>query len=88
MRRSSRVARDARKDWYVARRDTHLTTGEWPWQLKSAVADITEAMWAAERVLSQWAERWREVLAAREAMLVAERWNLAELEKWAQAQPC
>lgn len=43
-------------------------------------------MWATERTLAQWAERWREVLAAREAMPVAERWNLAALEKWARAQ--
>lgn len=47
---------------------------------------VTVEMWAAERALAQWAERWREILAAREAMPVAERWNLAALEKWAQAQ--
>lgn len=89
LRQASHSARDARKAWYAAKvvcalaEAVHLTHSD----LEAGDIGITTIkMWAAERALAQWAERWREVLAAREALPVAERWNLAALEKWAQAQ--
>lgn len=86
LRRLDREAREARKHWYAAREDTASVAGVWSRQLKAAVADLTERMWAAERALAAGAQRWREVLAARESMPVAERWSLADLEKWARPQ--
>ena len=73
----------ARKRWYAWRKE-YATRPDTISMV--AIGSLTTAMWAAERTLSQWAERWRECLAARDAMPVAERWNLAALEKWAQAQ--
>lgn len=86
LRTADAQARYARKRWYAWREDTASVAGVWSRQLKAAVADLTERMWAAERALAAGAQRWREVLAARESMPVAERWSLADLEKWARAQ--
>ena len=94
MRQASRRARDARKEWYAVRAFFNKGTdwlavhskGEYAVPEAWDIQAVTVEMWAAERTLAQCAERWREVLAAREAMPVAERWNLAALEKWAQAQ--
>jgi hypothetical protein len=43
-------------------------------------------MWDADAELLTAAEKWREVLAERNAMPVADRWDLAALERWAVAQ--
>lgn len=50
-----------------------------------AIGLYTLRMWNAEAALETAAARWREVLAERTAMPVADRWDLAALERWAAA---
>ena len=83
LRTADAQARYARKRWY-AWREEYATRPDTISMV--AIGSLTTAMWAAEATLAVAAAEWREVLAAREALPVAERWNLAELEKWAQAQ--
>lgn len=94
LRRMSRRTRDARKEWYAVRdffnkgTDWLAEHGKGEYAVPEAwdIQAVTVEMWACERSLAQWAERWREVRDAREALPVAERWSLADLEKWARAQ--
>ncbi len=77
-------ARYARKRWY-AWREEYATRPDTV--SMTAIGSLTTAMWTAEAALAAAATEWRNVLAERAAaMPVAERWNLAALEKWAQAQ--
>jgi hypothetical protein len=79
---ASAFARAARKKW-TGLRDIYKA-GLMP--RADDIARLTRAMWAAELRQEAAAARWREVLAERESMLVAIRWDLAELERWAAAQ--
>ena len=83
LRTADAQARYARKRWYAGREEyaTRPNTIS-----MVAIGSLTTAMWTAETTLAAAATEWREVLATREALPVAERWNLAALEKWAQAQ--
>ena len=51
------------------------------------VGDAVIALWAAEDARLAAAARWRLILAQRETMPVADRWNLADLEAWASWSP-
>ena len=82
LREASRVAREARKQW-TAVRDTYRFNRS-PTTLD--VGYFTRRMWAAENDLADHAARWRNILAERAAMPVADRWDLAALERWAVAQ--
>ena len=73
----------ARKRWYAWRKE-YATRPDTISMV--AIGSLTTAMWTADAALTTAATEWRKVLAAREEMPVAERWNLAALEKWAQAQ--
>lgn len=83
LRTADAQARYARKRWY-AWREKYATRPDTISMV--AIGSLTTAMWTAEATLATAAAKWREVLATREAMPVAERWNLADLEKWARAQ--
>lgn len=82
LREASRVAREARKQWTQMRdiyRDNMTPT-------TTDVGYATRRMWAAEKDLAVSAARWRNILDERTAMPVADRWDLAALERWAVAQ--
>ena len=82
LREASRVAREARKQWTeirdIYRCNMSPTTMD--------VGYVTRRMWAAENDLADRAARWRNILAERTALPVADRWDLAALERWAVAQ--
>jgi hypothetical protein len=52
-----------------------------------SIGELTAELWIAERVLAEAAAGWRRELAEREALPVADRWNLVDMERWASAQP-
>lgn len=88
LRAASKKATEARACWRSAR-DTAFeiikndgALARWP-----CVESVTlRSMWAAEHALAAVAEEWRQCLAERAAMPVADRWDLAALERWAVAQ--
>lgn len=80
LRTVAKTTREVRLRWYALRAQPPSVTPPLD------IGATTSEMWAAERALAGQAARWREVLAARDALPVAERWSLAALEKWAQAQ--
>lgn len=79
LRRASKAAREALFEWMVLR-DIHKS-GITP----DGVVPATLRMWTAEAALGTAAARWRSILAERAAMPVADRWDLAALERWAVA---
>lgn len=83
LRAASKAAREARARWYTWREEY----AKRPDTISMiAVGSLTAAMWTAEQTLAIEAANWRCVLAEREALPVAERWDLAALERWAQKQ--
>jgi hypothetical protein len=88
MRAADRAARQARKTWTGARTMAGqiAAEGEVTIQVEINVGAITLAMWSAEAQFAACVAAWRDVLAEREAMPVADRWSLAGLDKWARAQ--
>ena len=83
LRRASKAARSARIEWTNLRdryKADHWCVDD------DDIAPATIKMWRAEAGLDRAAARWREVLDERAAMPVAERWDLAALERWAVAQ--
>jgi len=87
LRQRSAACRAIRKRWYELRAATSagVEIGHEPQLL--AIGDLTAELWAAETALSEAAAGWRAVLATRESVPPAERWNLIEMERWAAAQP-
>ena len=86
LRAASKKTAEARKNWVSARTqciDANYWTST---TMRDVVSDLTMDMWAAEHALAAIAEEWRACLAARAAMPVADRWDLAALERWAAAQ--
>ncbi len=86
LRAASKIAQSLRKEWTSKRAACTVgmfTADRWD---RESIGDATIYMWEAERELAVAAEEWRACLAARTAMPVAERWNLAALEPWAVAQ--
>jgi hypothetical protein len=53
---------------------------------KQLIGELTAELWIAERVLAEAAAGWRKVLAERETLPIADRWNLVDMERWASAQ--
>ena len=86
VKRASAACRAVRIRWNALRSDTInvLDIGHEPRAL--AIGDLTAELWAAEHALAEAAAGWRQVLAEREALPVAERWNLIDMERWASAQ--
>lgn len=87
VRRASAACRAVRVRWNTLRSETIsvLDLGHEPRAL--AIGDLTADLWAAEHALAEAAAGWRQVLAERDALPVAERWNLVDMERWASAQP-
>ena len=87
LRRASTFLREVRKRWYELRDTTKagLDIGHEPKVMQ--IGDLTAELWAAEADLADAAAAWRDALARRQALPVAERWDLAKMERWAAAQP-
>jgi len=82
LRRASKAAREATIAW-TALRDRYKRDH---WCVDDDdICPATIAMWNADKQLESCTARWREVLAERAAMPVADRWDLAALERWAVA---
>ena len=83
LRAASKKATEARKTWTETRAliSPRVIYGD-----IEAAGIVTLDMWAAEHALAAVAEEWRQCLAERNAMPVADRWDLAALERWAAAQ--
>ena len=87
--------REVRKRWYELRTAAKHTAENFPetyaaaarehW--RASIGAVTMELWAAEDARLEAAARWRLILAQREAMPVADRWNLADLEAWAAWSP-
>lgn len=80
LRRADKAARAARLEWTTLR-DIHKA-GVTP----GGIVQATLRMWNTEADLEAAAAAWRLILAEHESMPVAERWDLAALERWAAAQ--
>lgn len=85
LRRAFKVAQDARKELTGLRFLMSKATTDEQAAHAEAIGLYTLRMWNAEAALETAAARWREVLAERTAMPVADRWDLAALERWAAA---
>ena len=87
LRAASKDATEARKEWtglrFLMAKAEHEETRA---MHAEAIGIYTLRMWAADERLAAIAEEWRACLAARAAMPVADRWDLAALERWAVAQ--
>jgi hypothetical protein len=81
LREASRVAREARKQWTEMR--SIYRCNRTPTTMDVGYA--TRRMWAAENDLADRAATWRNILDERKSLPVAERWDLAALERWAVA---
>lgn len=86
LRKHARWAANARRDWTEVRAEHNSATFTVNAQADAQVGHVTRVMWAAEVNFWDSVIRWREVLEERAAMPVAERWDLAALERWAAAQ--
>lgn len=85
LRRASKAAQEARKEWTGLRLlMAKATAGEQAMHAE-AIGTYTLRMWNAEAALETAVARWSDVLGERAAMPVAERWDLAALERWAVA---
>lgn len=86
VKRASAACRAVRIRWNALRTETInvLDLGHEP--REHAIGELTAQMWAAEHVLAEAASGWRQALAEREALPVAERWSLVAMEHWASAQ--
>jgi hypothetical protein len=87
VRRASHTCREVRKRWTALRAktvDQIVATGQQA-DLE-AIGALTLELWAAEAAQAEAAKQWRAVLAEREALPTAERWNLVEMERWAAKQ--
>lgn len=86
VKRASAACRAVRIRWNALRSDTInvLDLGHEPRTL--AISDLTADLWVAELALAEAAAEWRRVLAKRDALPVAERWNLIDMERWASTQ--
>lgn len=96
LRRLGAEEREVRKRWTDARAGAMTTAASTGLRVDCYTASdlvaghvgvVTIALWAAEQAREQAAARWRLILAQREAMPVADRWNLADLEAWASWSP-
>lgn len=87
MRHASHRAREARKCWNDVRAATiaGMDIGHEPRELEIGAATV--ALWTCEVEQAEAAAAWRAALAAREALPVAARWNLVDMERWASSQP-
>lgn len=85
LRRASKAAHEARKEWTGLRLLMAKATADEQAMHAEVIGTYTLRMWNAEAALETTAVRWREVLAERTSMPVAERWDLAALERWAVA---
>lgn len=83
LRRLSAECREARKRYYELRERWRVTPDDEYACSAGHVANVVEGMWAAEYRLDRAAAHWRAIKDAREAMPVAERWSLRDLEAWA-----
>jgi hypothetical protein len=87
MRAADRSAREARKEWTRLRGSLAAEAVDVATAVDmEVVGRVTLNMWRAEAQFAACAATWRDVLAEREAMPVADRWSLAGLDKWARAQ--
>lgn len=90
LRRLGAEEREVRKRWATARAAAMHDmpyTGSGVWGDREKLGDITYSLWQAEHAREQAAARWRLLLAERETLPVAERWNQADLEAWASWSP-
>lgn len=87
LRKYAHACRETRKRWLALREKTRIAIQIGAGADFELVAQLTTELWTAEQNLADAAVLWRENLAAREALPVAERWNLVDMERWAQAQP-
>lgn len=87
LRRAGTFLREVRRRWYELRDATKagLDIGHEPKVMQ--IGDLTAELWAAEADLADAAAAWRDALARRQALPVAERWDLAKMERWAAVQP-
>lgn len=86
VKRASAACRAVRIRWNALRTETInvLDLGHEP--REHAIGELTAQLWAAEHALAEAASGWRQALAERESLPVAERWNLVAMEHWASAQ--
>ena len=86
VRGASEACRVVRIRWNALRTETInvLDLGHEP--REHAIGELTAELWAAEQALAEAASGWRQVLAERDALPVAERWSLIAMEHWASAQ--
>lgn len=82
LRRAGKAAREATIAWTTLR-DIYKAGNAGDSQ--GDIITATLRMWTAERELEIAVEWWGVILAERAAMPVAERWDLAALERWAVA---
>ena len=85
LRKHARWAANARRDWTEVRAE-HSAAFTVNAQADAQVGHVTRVMWSAEANLRGSVIKWREVLDERAALPVADRWDLAALERWAVAQ--
>lgn len=85
LRRSALACRVVRLRWYELRNRAKAemaVTRPVPQSLLALIGQRTAELWAAEAELADAATAWRDALARREALPVAERWNLVKMERW------
>lgn len=87
VRRASVACRAVRIRWTTLRNSLINVLAIGDDAQKQAIGELTVELWIAERALEEAAAGWRRALAEREALPVADRWNLVEMERWASAQP-
>ncbi len=87
LRRVAHHCREVRKRWTALRVETVEQILAGHEADLGRVGALTLELWAAEAAQEGAASRWRAVLAEREAMPTAERWNLVDMERWASKQP-
>lgn len=92
LRKLSEECREARRRWHAAREaapgeaaavSLHMTSYCAGDLEAGRIGVLTFSMWQAEEKLQDAAALWRAILAVREAMPVAARWSLRDLEAWA-----
>lgn len=86
LRSAFKAAQEARKEWTGLRFLMEKAKQEERVMHTEAIGVYTLRMWADEHALDIAAARWRDVLAERAALPVADRWDIAALERWAVAQ--
>jgi hypothetical protein len=79
LRRLGEIEREVRKRWYAAK--AKARADDFPDVF--AIGQAAIELWAAEEARELAAARWRTILDERKALPADQRWDQADLERWA-----